>query len=118
MKGIGFYDSDFFIIKSNDDLVRESLRRLIMTNLKERLGHPFMGGNLKSSLFELNNPNDLDNIKVSLTQQIAQYEPRVTLSNLNISDSTTNENALIILVAYKLIGDPNQDDRILTLTVT
>jgi phage baseplate assembly protein W len=117
MRGIGFYGHDFFIIKTDADLVSESITRIIMTNFKERIGHPFMGGNLKPSLFELEDQAELDGIKINLANQIAEYEPRANLTSIDISADQVNENAILATIQFTLVGDPSQDPRILTLTI-
>lgn len=117
MRGIGFYNSEFFTIKKDRDLVAESITRLVMTNFRERIGHPFFGGNLKRALFELSDDTEITDMKNNLTTQIEQYEPRATVTKLNFAASAENENAVEISIGFLLIGDPVSDERILVLTI-
>lgn len=117
MRGIGFYDSEFFVIKKDHDLVAESIRRIIMTNSKERLGHPFFGGNLKAALFELKDETELEEIKSNMKLQLEQYEPRAAISQIKFGTSDENENGVELIIGFILVGDPKQDERILSITI-
>ena len=117
MRGIGFYDSEFFVIKKDRDLVAESIRRIIMTNFRERIGHPFFGGNLKPSLFELKDETELDEIKNNIKTQLEQYKPRATISKIEFGASEENENGVELIIGFILVGEPKQDERILAITI-
>ena len=85
MKGIGFYDKDFFVIKSDKDLISESIRRILMTNKGERPGRPYFGVGLKARLFDQMDQISVENIQRDISEQISTYEPRVNLTYNNVA---------------------------------
>ena len=84
-KGIGFYGEQFFVIKSDKDLVSESIMRIIMTNTGERIDNPYFGVNLKNYVFEANDDTTNKEIKHLIRSQIAQYEPRAYISDIKVN---------------------------------
>jgi phage baseplate assembly protein W len=115
MKGISMYGSDFFIIKQDQDLIAESIERLIMTNNNERLKHPFLGADLKRLLFEQADEETTAFIEKQIREQIAIYEPRVNLTKVDIQNDSQN-NRFNIHLGFAPVEDVN-DERFLELTI-
>lgn len=115
--GLGFYGQDFFIIKTDEDLVSESIIRLIMTNNNERCGHPELGGNLKNMLFEQMDDTTIQELEKSLSDLIEVYEPRATIQSLTIT-ANRDENQMEIKIGFKYVGRPNSDTRFLDLIIS
>ena len=113
MKGIGFYGKDFFVIKTDKDLISESIIRLIMTNFGERLGRPYFGLNLKSRLFELADEPTKEEIRQDLIRNIQDYEPRAAITTLELENE---ENLIKLKVGFKLVEDVALgDERIINI---
>ena len=89
MKGLGFYGKSFLVIKTDFDLIAESITRIVMTNFNERTGRPFFGANLKNYVFEQMSPESLSEIESNIKKQIATFEPRANLKTIIL---TPNEN--------------------------
>jgi Bacteriophage baseplate protein W len=104
MKGIGFYGTDFFIIKSDYDLVAESITRILMTNPGERPGTPFFGAGLKNQVFEQIDDVAIASIDSSIREQVAAYEPRANLTTLTIT-SDPNNHDILVKIGFTLLGD-------------
>jgi phage baseplate assembly protein W len=115
VKGIGFYDKDFFVIKQDHDLVSESITRIIMTNWNERVGRPFFGVDLKPQMFEQLDDESIRVIENNIKNQLGDYEPRATIENVTISTDIDN-NTFSVQIAFKLIGDQIGDARFINLT--
>ncbi len=84
-KGIGYYGNEFFVIKSDKDLVSESIMRIIMTNLGERIDNPYFGVNLKNFVFEANDDTTSKEIQNLIKSQMDTYEPRAYISNIQVN---------------------------------
>lgn len=114
MKGPSFYDRDFFVIKSDYELIAESVTRIIMTNPGERPGLPFMGVGLKRRLFEPLDEITNQEIEIDIRNQIKDYEPRCDIISLNFEE-VVDENALSIKIGFILKGDRIEDERFINL---
>ncbi len=114
--GIGFYGCDFFKIKADEDLVEESIVRLIMTNYNERVGRPIFGGNLKASIFEQLDDDKTIQIEANMRELIEMYEPRATIQTLTVT-SDKDKSELHISIYFNYIGKPNSDPRFIPITL-
>lgn len=114
MKGVAFYDRDFFVIKSDYELIAESVTRIVMTNPGERPGLPFMGVGLKGRLFEPLDDITNQEIEIDIRNQIEDYEPRCDIISLNF-DQIEDENALSVKIGFILKGDRIEDERFIDL---
>lgn len=108
---------------TNDELsaVKENLKSLLLTNWGERVGHYYLGCNLRQFIFE---PIEVDELKEKIADrilsQIAMWIPYVRINNLNImtssDDTTISENMLKIVIDFGITSKPDLSSR-LTLTV-
>jgi len=115
MKGLGFYGKPFFTVKTDKDLVSESIIRLIMTNFGERVGRPYFGINLKSRLFEMSDNISQEEIRADIIRNIEDYEPRATITTLDINNS--DENAINLKIGFKLNEEQTLgDERFINIT--
>lgn len=115
-KGLGFYGKDFFCIKEDEELVEESIVRLIMTNFNERVGRPSFGGNLKESIFEQLDDSSINTIETSLKDLISLYEPRAIINDLVMKKDEDN-SVLFIKISFNYVGKPNNDPRTINLEI-
>jgi len=112
--GIAFYGRDFFCIKTDEDLVSESIVRLIMTNNNERVGTPMFGGNLKAEIFEQLDGDSLSQIESHLRDIIELYEPRAILRTVTVTADMDN-STVQIRIGFNHVGKPNADPRFIEL---
>lgn len=83
MKGIAFYGLDFFKRKSDNELIKENITRLLLTNKGERLNKPGYGANVRMYLF--NSAQVLqEEIEEDIRDAIKNWEPRVEITDLNL----------------------------------
>ena len=88
MKGLGFYSQDFFSIKTQRDLIRENILRVLLTSPGERLNSNF-GCKLKDYLFEQSTIL-VQEIEDEIKKAITQWEPRVSVRSIQISEQEKN----------------------------
>ncbi len=53
MKGLGIYNEDAPVLKSDLDLVEENISRILLTTPGERVNNPLFGCKLKNFIFDL-----------------------------------------------------------------
>ena len=113
--GIGFYDSEFFVIKKDRELVSESLRRIIMTNSGERINSPYFGVDLRGYLFEPQDDESKKQILSSVKNQIEQVENRVIIAAMSLIDNA-EENSITLELKFALKSDASKTVYPLSLT--
>lgn len=104
---------------TNDEMsaLRENIKSLILTNWGERLGHYYLGCNLREFLFEQIEVNELrEKIADRILSQINLWMPFVTIKNLNIlltsDDQSVPENAIKIKIEFTLTSKPDLSGRL------
>lgn len=116
MKGLGFYDKEFFVIKSDKENISESVTRILMTSPGERVGQPFFGVGLKRMLFDQVDQVTLEQLQKTIQDQIDMYEPRVVLTT-NEVNLRPDENAIDIKLGFKMIDDLQENEDFISLSV-
>lgn len=84
MKGIGFYNKDFITIKSEKDLITESIKRILLTLPGERVGNLEFGSRLREYLFDFDNVL-LEDLEQVISSSIIKWEPRVIIQSVKVS---------------------------------
>ena len=112
VKGIAFYQKDFFTFKIGKELYAEELQRLLMTNPGERPGQPYFGVGLKDLLFELADTETSVQAEQKIRSQVAIYLPMLDITTLQ---TTIEENSFYVNLGFIEKGDLPTDERILTL---
>jgi phage baseplate assembly protein W len=88
MKGLGFYGENFLVFKSDKNLIRENIIRILLTSPGERVMSNF-GSRLKDFLFE---PENIlaQEVEGEIRKAISLWEPRVEIINIFISEVEKN----------------------------
>lgn len=94
--------SDELAIKVNEQSINESLRNLILTDKGERLFQPNLGSNVRATLFENNTPATIRILKENVKDVINNFEPRVSLIDVEISTDYDSEKVKISILYYLL----------------
>ena len=76
MRGIGIYTKDFMYIKEDLDLIKENIRRVLLTSPGERIGNPYFGCYLKNLIFEPE-PIIRSDIEDTIIEAIERWVPNV-----------------------------------------
>jgi len=88
---------------TNNSAVARALKNLILTNKGERPYQPFIGGNITSKLFELNDGTVEDDIEQSIEDTIREYEPRADLISVYANQNLDN-NSLSITIKFRVVN--------------
>lgn len=68
----------------DEEAVNESLKNLLLTDRGERLFQPNLGSDIRATLFENNTPATITVLKQQITDTIKNYEPRITLIDVEV----------------------------------
>jgi phage baseplate assembly protein W len=90
-------------IKTNEQAVKSSIRNLILTSNYERPFHPEIGSQINSLLFEPATPMLPIMLKKAIEFTIYNFEPRVSLTNVNVILSE-DENSLDVNIEFVIIN--------------
>lgn len=104
-------------MKYDEQSVIRSVRNLLSTNLYERLFQPTKGSTLNQILFEPVSTLTALQIEDEIVRMIKNYEPRATISQINVSASPDDNSFSVSL--WILIGNqttPTAISLILTRT--
>ena len=91
---------------TNNEAVARALKNLILTNKGERPYQPFIGGNITSKLFELNDGTVEDDIEQSIEDTIREYEPRAQLISVAV-DALVDKNAINVTIKFRVVNQSN-----------
>jgi len=94
------------VILKNEAAVRQAFKNLIYTNIFARFFNPFFGTNINASLFELDTPFLIEDIRTAIMLSQGQFEPRVTIVNLSILDSP-DQNGFAVNIVFQIVNNPN-----------
>ena len=95
-------NNDIIDIK-NENAIARSVRNLVMTLKGEIPYDPEVGSNANRLLFDNMDPVTLDLLKDDIRLTIENYEPRVSLYDVQV-DPNYDNNEVNIRVSYKIIG--------------
>jgi len=98
MKGLGFYGQDFLTIKTNQELIRENLIRVLLTSPGERPMSQF-GCRLKDFLLEQSTVLRQD-VESEIRKSITKWEPRVSVTG--VTAEITEENTAKINITCQI----------------
>ena len=87
--------------KSDVNSIQQSIKTLINTNFFERPFQPTLGCNIRGLLFELSSPVVVNDIKTVINDVLTNYEPRIDLIEIKVSD-LSDSNAYNISIIYNL----------------
>lgn len=103
--------------KINISAIKQSCLNLLRTNRGERPFHPEIGTHISAMLFELITPDTISVIDSYVRMTLDNYEPRVKVMNVNVSD-IPEQHLLKITVEVKIVGMPDTISFDLTLERT
>ena len=100
--------------KKDSDAIKRAVRNIVLTNHYERPFKPNFGVNLRSMLFELNNPTTGRRMREMIAKEIHILEPRVKVSEIDLYQ---RNNSLDIGIHYTIRGSSQQKQK-LDLTIS
>jgi len=100
------YTKDIIVLK-NIDAVKTSIQNLLLTKNYERPFHPEIGSQVSNLLFENAGPSTTSALQKSIKDTISKFEPRATVTNVNIVDNyDSNEVGIEISFTINNVSDP------------
>jgi uncharacterized protein len=97
--------------------VRESIRVILMTNLRERLMLPEFGANLGIYLFEPNNVMTRHAIGDVITKALVAWEPRIRVESVTVECDPDDPRSAIATITYQLVATQTRERVSLTVSV-
>ena len=94
--------SDLIALKNTNAITR-SVRNIIFTYPGEKPFDPEFGSQVSRMLFENIDPLNAIKIKREIRYSIDRYEPRVLLTNVEVTPDYDG-NAFNVLIAYNIVG--------------
>ena len=99
--------NDYTLITNYVNLVRQNLKILLYTAPGERIMDLNFGVGLHHYLFEIDNAGLYTQIKGRIKNQVRQYLPYITITNLLVESAqvnpTMNNNTLNVQVTYRIV---------------
>ena len=89
---------------SGEDNMRESIRVILMTEFGERVMRENFGCGLRQYLFEPNTVTTRQRIQNSISQALAQWEPRVAVDAVAVDPDDADPRRVNINVQFRLVA--------------
>ena len=90
-------------VLSNERAIVRAVRNLVETIPTERFFQPFIGSDVRASLFENFDIETADEIKEQIEETISIYEPRVDNVNI-VVNGQPDRNSLEVTVFFDIVG--------------
>jgi phage baseplate assembly protein W len=97
--------------------VRESVRIILMTELRERLRLPDFGGGLGLFLFEPNTVATRHQIQDRIGKALAQWEPRLKVESITVEPDPEEPTGAVATITYRLVATQARERVSLNVTL-
>lgn len=97
--------------------VRESVRIILMTELRERLRLPDFGGGLGLYLFEPNTVATRHQLKDRIGKALAQWEPRLKVEFITVEPDPEEPSGAVATITYRLVATQARERVSLNVTL-
>ena len=84
--------------------VRESIRIILLTDLRERLMRPTFGGGLQALLFEPNTLATRRMLEERTRRALERWEPRIRLDRVTAEPDPDDPSAAIVEIVYRIVA--------------
>ncbi|NBB73956.1 MAG: phage tail protein [Bacteroidetes bacterium] len=84
--------------------VRESIRVILLTDLRERLMRPTFGGGLQALLFEPNTLATRRMLEERTRRALERWEPRIRLDRITAEPDPDDPSAAIVEIVYRIVA--------------
>jgi len=91
--------ADLNLVSGTED-IQQSLEILLSTQAGERVMQEEFGCDLNRILFEEMDQSLVNTLSSLISDAILYYEPRITLDNLDVSESDSQQGLLLIQIQY------------------
>lgn len=93
--------------RTDDDVIEDNIRRILLTRLGERVMRPGAGSDTMSFVFESVGPVLRARISAEVKRAIADGEPRATIERVQVlgrDDNATKGRQIFVLITYSVQG--------------
>ena len=97
--------TDDLSIVNNDNSIKQAVKNIILTSPGEKPFQPLVGSSVNRLLFEPLDAFTADAVAEEIRTTINQYEPRVKLTNVDVTPINEG-NKLNVSLEYKIVGLP------------
>jgi phage baseplate assembly protein W len=101
-----------------EDNVREAVRVILMTEPRERVGVPELGGGLARFLFEPNTAATRRVIQDRITRALARWEPRLRVESVDVEPDPEDPAAAIATLTFTLVATQALQQMRLSIALT
>jgi phage baseplate assembly protein W len=101
-------NTSFPAAATDDDLIKQSLIQIVLTQKGERIMRPDFGTRALSFIFENNDDTLAEAIRTDLATAVAKYEPRVLLKKIEI---TREDSQVVVDIRYVVVAS-RRDQRL------
>jgi phage baseplate assembly protein W len=91
-------------VLTNERAISRSVRNLVETNLTERFFNPYIGSNVRRSLFEFVDYGTASAIQDQIITTIGNFEPRVNNVKVEV-EPQPDTNTFEVAVFFDIIGE-------------
>ena len=91
-------------VRYDENAIKNAVKNLVLTQNYERPFHSELGSPLKGLLFELPSPMLNITIQRVITDLINNFEPRVNLMDVEVSDDTTDNNSINVTITFTILN--------------
>jgi phage baseplate assembly protein W len=84
--------------------IRQAIEVILKTEQRERLRLPSFGAGMKRFLFEPNTVATRHQISERITRALQEWEPRITVSAVNVEDDPADPQSAIATIQYQLVA--------------
>jgi phage baseplate assembly protein W len=92
---------------SRNNLIRDNLKNLLMTNHGERIGQYDFGANLQELLFEMQSGDFDSRVVERVSTAVGKYMPYISLQELQVTDSSMENLPEGATIKLKIIYNVN-----------
>ena len=88
--------------KTLKERARSTLMHVLFTPKKQRIRQPDFGTDLIKYIFENNDSSTWGGIKKEIQNTVKKYIPEITLTDLNVMQSETDEHEIYVRIDYNI----------------
>ena len=98
--------------------IREAIRVILMTEVRERLYLPEFGAGLGQFLFEPNSASTRQLVRDRVTKALAQWEPRIAVETVTVEPAADDGETAIATITYRLVANQSRERIRLNVTLS
>lgn len=106
-------EGDFGLIKTYEELVKQNLKNLLLTNKGEKTMDSNFGVGIKSFLFEPNVPATYGIMEQEISDQISRYMPFLELEEIEVSQDPESDEGISVKIYYVITPLDVEDNLVL-----